>query len=72
MGLFSEMMEEVSEQSGRIADLEAEVSRLRIGLSTIHQGALTYGAAWCKAQARGTIFNLDFDAYPKTGRSETE
>jgi hypothetical protein len=62
----------MDEKDKRIAELEAEVSRLRVGLSTIHQGALTYGAAWCKAQARSTIFRLDFDAYPKTGRPETE
>jgi hypothetical protein len=32
MGLFSEMMEEASEQSHRVADLEAENARLRAAI----------------------------------------
>jgi hypothetical protein len=62
----------IQEQSTRIAELEAENDRLRDGLSLIEQGAQFYGWAWCKAQARGHMLNLDFDDFPKTGKAETE
>jgi hypothetical protein len=70
MGLFSEMMDEASEQSARIAELEVENLRLATGLKTIIRSGLGHGAAWCVAQARGYLEDLDFDAYPETGRPD--
>jgi hypothetical protein len=66
------LLRQIRSEDARLAELEAEIVRLRNGLSLVMQGAHAYGAAWCKAQARSALFNLDFDAYPETGKPETE
>lgn len=41
-----------------------EVKRLRHGLQLIVDAAIHHGAAWCVAQARGYLEDLDFNQYP--------
>ncbi len=56
----------------REQELEIENMRLRAGLRLIQEAGLVHGPAWCVAQARGHLLDLDYDAYPETGRPETE
>ena len=55
-----------------VEDLRLENQRLRAGLSLIVEAGMAHGPAWCVAQARGFLLDLDFDGYPETGRPETE
>lgn len=52
----------------RVAALESENARLMAGLRIIIENGEQYGTGWCIAQARGYLYDLDFDSYPETGR----
>jgi len=45
-----------------------ELERLRRGLQIIIDAGGVHGSAWCIAQARGHLEDLDFDSYPETGK----
>jgi len=47
-----------------------EIERLKRGLNIIAQAGSLYGGGWCVAQALGCLNDLDFDAFPETGKSE--
>lgn len=52
----------------RVEQIEAESARFRAGLEIIKEAGAIHGGAWCAAQARGYLEDLDFDMYPETGK----
>lgn len=50
------------------ADLAEERDRFRAGLLIIKASGAVHGGAWCTAQARGYLEDLDFDMYPDAGK----
>lgn len=49
--------------------LESENDRFRAGLQIIIDAGAIHGGAWCVAQARGYLHDLDFDEHPETGKA---
>ena len=52
-----------------VVKLKEERDRFRAGLQIIIDAGAIHGGAWCVAQARGYLEDLDFDQYPNTGKS---
>lgn len=52
--------------------LEGENERLRYGLRLIQEAGSVHGGAWCVAQAKGFLEDLDFDQYPETGKAPAQ
>jgi transcription elongation GreA/GreB family factor len=55
-------------RQGALDCMTAENERLRRGLQLVQEAGPIHGGAWCAAQAKGHLEDLDFDEWPETGK----